>query len=141
MRKSNYYEVEDIIDKRSNKGKTEYLIKWKGYSKNESTWEPLSHLKYVKDVIQDFEEKRNKDIIINKRNRNNEDSKENKNKDNKQFIGRKRNISQKEVVIDLDEKENFEAPSPIFKIDQSFKRILAVKLDNKDLIETAEKKE
>ena len=65
MTQSNYYEVEDIIDKRINKGKPEYLIKWKGYSTNESTWEPLSHLKYVKDVVHDFETKRNKDKNTN----------------------------------------------------------------------------
>ena len=141
MTQSNYYEVEDIIDKRINKGKPEYLIKWKGYSTNESTWEPLSHLKYVKDVVHDFETKRNKDKNINnKKNKYNEDSKENRNKENKQFLVKKRNNSGKEIVIDLDEKEKLEEPTPIFKIDQSFKRVLAVKLDNKDLIAIAEKK-
>src|SRR5712672_1968587 len=32
------YEVEEIRDKRKKRNKTEYLIKWKGYSEAENTW-------------------------------------------------------------------------------------------------------
>jgi transposase InsO family protein len=39
------YEVEKILDKRVRRGKTEYLIKWKGYNENENSWEPISHLR------------------------------------------------------------------------------------------------
>ena len=42
-----YYEVETIMGKTKLKGKTVYLVKWKGFSGNESTWEPLSNLKGV----------------------------------------------------------------------------------------------
>ena len=38
------YEVEAILDKRTNKGTTEYKIRWKGYSENDDTWEPQEHL-------------------------------------------------------------------------------------------------
>ena len=34
------YEVEAIIGRRNNGGRVEYLIKWKGYSEEENTWEP-----------------------------------------------------------------------------------------------------
>ncbi|CCO31928.1 hypothetical protein BN14_05980 [Rhizoctonia solani AG-1 IB] len=39
------YKVEGIMDSRETKGKWEYLIKWKGYGPEESTWEPKANLK------------------------------------------------------------------------------------------------
>ncbi|CEL52804.1 hypothetical protein RSOLAG1IB_11149 [Rhizoctonia solani AG-1 IB] len=39
------YKVEGIMDSRESKGKWEYLIKWKGYGPEESTWEPKANLK------------------------------------------------------------------------------------------------
>lgn len=39
------YTVEKILDKRVTKnGKHEYLVKWVGWSINESTWQPESNL-------------------------------------------------------------------------------------------------
>ena len=39
------YKVEDILDHRSRgHGHTEYLVKWRGYSVFESTWEPEANL-------------------------------------------------------------------------------------------------
>ena len=35
------YEVEKILDKRTKKGKTEYLIKWKGKFVNGSPYRPM----------------------------------------------------------------------------------------------------
>eukprot|EP00088_Acartia_fossae_P065689 TRINITY_DN81039_c0_g1_i1.p1 TRINITY_DN81039_c0_g1~~TRINITY_DN81039_c0_g1_i1.p1 ORF type:complete len:164 (+),score=73.81 TRINITY_DN81039_c0_g1_i1:36-527(+) len=51
------YEVEKILEKRIKKGKTEYLIKWKGYDdESENTWEPVDNLD-CDDKIQEFEKK------------------------------------------------------------------------------------
>ena len=61
MSDSNLYEVENILKRRIFKGKREYLIKWKGYPENESTWEPLSHLKYIQYMIKEFEDNLKKD--------------------------------------------------------------------------------
>ena len=49
------FEVEDILDKRTIRRKTEYLIKWKGYPLHDATWEPIDHLGNAKDAIQHFE--------------------------------------------------------------------------------------
>ena len=38
------YEVEDVRGGRSVRGKKEYLVKWKGYSDKECTWEPVENL-------------------------------------------------------------------------------------------------
>ena len=39
-----YYVVEDILDTRERHGRTEYLVKWRGYSKKHNSWEPLENL-------------------------------------------------------------------------------------------------
>jgi hypothetical protein len=39
------WEVEKVLQKRSRRGRTEYLVKWKDYPNHESTWEPEWRLK------------------------------------------------------------------------------------------------
>jgi hypothetical protein len=50
------YEVEDILDKRYNikTGQEEYRVKWEGYPESQATWEPISNLQYVLELIQEF---------------------------------------------------------------------------------------
>ncbi len=48
------YEIEEIIDKRKVKNKTEYLVKWKGYKFSECTWEPKENI-FSKKMIKNFE--------------------------------------------------------------------------------------
>lgn len=55
-KRKNVYSVEKILDKRKIKGVTKYLIKWKGYSETDSTWEPLHHLTFIREMVDEFEE-------------------------------------------------------------------------------------
>jgi len=50
------YEVEEIIGKRVKSGKVQYLVKWLGYPRNESTWEFTEDLDHAAEAIQDYEQ-------------------------------------------------------------------------------------
>jgi len=52
------YEVEEILDRQERRGKTKYLVKWKGYTVERNTWEELENLKNVKEKIEEFEKGR-----------------------------------------------------------------------------------
>ncbi len=48
------YEVELLLDERTKNGKKEYLVKWKNYSLDSSTWEPEENILHEK-IIKDYE--------------------------------------------------------------------------------------
>jgi len=52
------YEVEEILDRQERRGKTKYLVKWKGYTAEENTWEGLENLKNAREKIEEFEKER-----------------------------------------------------------------------------------
>jgi len=49
------YEVEEILDRQERRGKTKYLVKWKGYAVEENTWEGLENLKNAMKKVEEFE--------------------------------------------------------------------------------------
>jgi hypothetical protein len=58
------YIVAEILDKRRNGNKTEYKIRWRGFSANDATWEKVAVLNRTKDLKQmkrEYEEKRRKE--------------------------------------------------------------------------------
>ena len=56
----NVYEVEAIMNDRVRYGKTQYLVKWKGYSMDHWTWEPEANLKCPR-LLRQYREEQKKD--------------------------------------------------------------------------------
>jgi len=52
------YEVEEILDRQERRGKTRYLVKWKGYTAEGNTWEGLENLKNAMEKVEEFEKGR-----------------------------------------------------------------------------------
>ena len=48
------FEVEQILDSRIRHRQLQYLVRWKGYSPADDTWEPATHLLNSPDLIHDF---------------------------------------------------------------------------------------
>jgi len=54
------YEAEIILKHRRIKDQgIQYQVKWKGYPVSEATWEPEANLTHAKELIQDYQERRN----------------------------------------------------------------------------------
>ena len=48
------YEVDFIRDSQLRQGKVQYLVRWKGYLREEETWEPVSNITNTKAAVNDF---------------------------------------------------------------------------------------
>lgn len=48
------YEIERILDEEIIDAKPHYLIKWKGYSSVEATWEPIENLIDTLDLVHEW---------------------------------------------------------------------------------------
>jgi chromobox protein 1 len=48
------YEVERILDVKTVNKKREFLVKWKGFPVNSSTWEPEENLQHATDLVDAF---------------------------------------------------------------------------------------
>jgi hypothetical protein len=58
------YEVEKILDHRKRGRTTQYLVRWKGYGRDDDTWEPADNLKNAKEKIKEYEKTLTKSIRV-----------------------------------------------------------------------------
>ena len=105
---------------------------------NESTWEPISHLKYILDQVKEFEEKyekkNNKSKVENKES-STEDVKEEKEPEN--LSGKKRKRDKEEIEEDYCNRFREER----LLIDKSLKKILSVKKEKNGIVAVVEKED
>ena len=47
-------EVEEVLNSRLYRRKLQYLVKWKGWSRENNTWEPAEHLENAPRLVSDF---------------------------------------------------------------------------------------
>nr|XP_050845732.1 histone-lysine N-methyltransferase SUV39H2-like isoform X2 [Vespula vulgaris] len=58
--KKDVWEVEKILNKKKINGVTSYLIKWKDWSDDYNTWEPLKNMTNCDEILKEFETSRTK---------------------------------------------------------------------------------
>ena len=129
------YSLQNIKNKAIEKQKTR-LILYFWYLINESTWEPISHLKYILDQVKEFEEKyekKNKAKTDNK-DSSTEDVKEEKEPEN--LSGKKR---KREEEIEEDYCNRYREERIL--IDKSLKKILSVKKEKNGIVAVVEKED
>lgn len=85
---NNEYEVEAVVDSKTVKGKTKYLIRWKGFEESDDTWEPEDTL-HCPELIRAFNKKGKKVVKKptkgKKRKRYNDSESEEDNSDDSDF--------------------------------------------------------
>ena len=120
--------MEKIIGKRLYHGRLYYLIKWKGYPVESSTWKPVENLSLVKDMIDNYNSKAkikcNKNEEINKPN---QDMKKSMEIEKEISSDINKNMTNNINNIKKEEKENY------FNINSNYKCISGMFSENDEL--------
>ena len=52
------YKFEALLAHRKQRGKLQYLVKWKGYDTSENTWEPEDNLTHMEELLREYKRRR-----------------------------------------------------------------------------------
>lgn len=58
-----FFQVEKIVDARERRGKTEFLIHWKGFESKFDSWEPKENLSGCQDLLDKFTHQKEKEKV------------------------------------------------------------------------------
>ena len=54
--------MEKILNKRTVRGKEKFLVRWKGYTAGEDTWENRENLENTKELVEEFEREHGEEV-------------------------------------------------------------------------------
>ena len=152
MSDDNFYNIEKILDRRKNKNRLEYKIKWEGYPLSQCTWEPLENLQTCMELVEEYDQLHPLKTV------------KKGTKHNNKFLGKKKNHEKKEELEVIEEKteggqekekieklnnpENDRQPYTIippeeycrkYNIDDSLKSVITVRKRDNKLVAVVEK--
>eukprot|EP00088_Acartia_fossae_P009453 TRINITY_DN14581_c0_g1_i13.p1 TRINITY_DN14581_c0_g1~~TRINITY_DN14581_c0_g1_i13.p1 ORF type:complete len:595 (-),score=168.49 TRINITY_DN14581_c0_g1_i13:172-1956(-) len=107
------FAAEAITKKRFKKGKTEYLVKWKGWSPRYSTWEPEENILDPR-LIQQFVRKENAKIVSSAENVQKRGRKAGKKEEKEQPRKRSKSVGKEEEMETSEDEKEEESPKPPF---------------------------
>lgn len=160
MTDEDMYNIEKILDRRVMNGRIEYKIKWEGYPMSQCTWEPLKNLETVKELLTEFdnnhhlsnksskptnEKQKKNNSLTGKKRRQTEDQTKT---EEKQVEEEQNNNNENEVKNDIkvinikntpQNDEVVEEEKNIYKIDDSIKQVITVKIQDQKLVALVEK--
>jgi len=70
------FKVEKILNKRTVRGKKKFLVRWKGYTAEEDTWENRENLENTKGLVEEFEREYREEVKELRRQEQEEEEKE-----------------------------------------------------------------
>jgi len=56
------FKVEKILNKRMVRGKKKFLVRWKGYTAGEDTWENRENLENAKELVEEFKREHGEEV-------------------------------------------------------------------------------
>ena len=146
MSADNFYTIERILERKKDKNRYLYKIKWEGYPMDQCTWEPIENLKYAIGLVEEFNNahpikdyktkkttnkkflnKKRYEIVEKKAENANEQKQENNNIQNN-------NIEEKKPILSEYNKEIL-----TIDIDTSLKKVVTVKKQDQTLMAVVNK--
>ena len=128
-----FYNVEEILDKKTVGRTHHYLVKWEGYSRKYATWEPKRHLLRVRRMVLEFE-KKYKELNLDKGEESNHTNKRTIKK-SKKLKNKKKQLKNRTIFDEKEEERENTEECLEFDNEENFpKQILSAYLNKENKI-------